>query len=154
VNTQGAFQITEAIAQLRAERQKIDMAIEALESLAERRPIFQCEGSSSVAIPIAYPAHPKARTSKTAKPKPRKAKPKAEKKAGGTKRRQRKDGEPSTHDLVVGVLKSGPKRPGAVIAALKGKAAPNSVYTMLSYLHSHGETRKNEDLTYSLVGRA
>jgi len=128
----------EAIAQLRAQRQKIDIAIEALESLAEKRPIFQ----------------PKTKTSKTAKPKPRKAKPKAEKKAGGTtKRRQRKDGEPSTHDLVVGVLKSGPKRPGAVIAALKGKAAPNSIYTMLSYLHTHGETRKNDDLTYSLVGK-
>jgi hypothetical protein len=112
------------IAELRAQREKIDNAITALDEL---------NGS-------AKGQGPRAKSVKA---------PKAQ--VSGRMTRKVDPGGSSVQDLVIGVLKSGPKRPGAVIKALKGKANDASVYTMLSYLKAKGITHVNEDCTHEIT---
>lgn len=133
MQTTGKYQ--GAIAELRAQRQKIEAAIEALESLDQYQ------------LPAETVPQPTKRAARKPKVRNKTVVP-------AKSQRKRADGAPSTHDLVVEVLKSGRKRPGAVIAALKDKASKASIYTMLSYMHVHGETQKNDDQTYSLVDRS
>ena len=134
MDSKGSFQ--DAIAQLRELKRKIEIAIEVLESLGQDLPAIAGEPSD---------------------PKPEKpgivAKPPTLSPVFGktVKRRRKKKDGPSTYDLVRAELRKGPKRSGAVIAALKGQATPASIYTMLSYLNSHGEAKRNGDQTYSLV---
>ena len=73
-------------------------------------------------------------------------------KVSGRMARKVDSGGASVQDLVIGVLKSGPKRPGAVLKALKGKATDGSIYTMLSYLKAKGVTRVTEEREHELVG--
>ena len=58
----------------------------------------------------------------------------------------------SASELVIQCLRSGPKRAGAVVKALKGKVTDGNVYANLSYLKSKGEVKKNpEEATFELT---
>lgn len=116
--------LQDALTELRARREKLDQVIAAIEDMLG--PVVPAsDGSVSVA------------TTRT-------------KKAAARPGRRSGAGE-STRDLVIAALRSGPKRAGGVVKALKGKANDTAVYAMLNYLKAHGEVRKNEDATFQLV---
>lgn len=126
----GTFEAT--IAELKTRRDKIDSAIAALEEL----------GGETSKSPRAQ--EPKSVKTSTAVSKPK----------GVTISKSRKvdAGGTSNRDLVIGVLREGPKRAGAIIKALKGKVTDQNVYQNLSYMKAKGEVKKNrEDATFELT---
>jgi DNA-binding PadR family transcriptional regulator len=133
-----------AIAELRIQRGKIDQAIEALESLG------------GVTQPRAKSQKPKA---KSQKPKAKSQKPKAKSLKASpaapkpkTFARKTDSGGETCRNSVIGVLREGPKRAGAIIKALKGKFTDQNVYQNLSYMKAKGEVKKNrEDATFELT---
>lgn len=136
-------QFEATIAELRHRRDKIDSAIAALEELNGEAPGKAGGGAVQTRI--------------TAGRKTESAKPTGKTKAHAFNRSVGKGAVgkgtkgATNYERVLAVLKSGPKRSGAVISALNGKVKAASVYTVLNHLKSRGQVKVKEDKSYELV---
>jgi hypothetical protein len=132
------------IADLRAQKEKIDAAIEAIESLGSTRPHSPVPATESTKKPAKMkPARGnlitgKARVTVTA-PVP----------VGRNVRRKSKTG--LTRELVMKALASGPKTSGAVVAALAGKVEDTAVRAMLYHLKSKGKLTQNAEGAFEVA---